>query len=105
MNLPSSRQALPLNFDFKKIIPDWSLNAQGDEITREFIFTNFDRAFEFMTLSAQYANEIDHHPDWSNSWNKVRVRLSTHSIKALSELDILLAQAMERIAKEVSLIA
>lgn len=47
-----------------------------------------------MTLCAQYAEEIDHHPDRSNSWNKVSVSLSTHSVGALTKLDIQLAKAM-----------
>lgn len=95
MTTPPKPTALAPHFDFQKVIPKWSLNPARTEITREFIFANFDYAFEFMTLCAQYAKEIDHHPDWSNSWNKVSVSLSTHSAKALTQLDILLAQAME----------
>jgi 4a-hydroxytetrahydrobiopterin dehydratase len=83
------------NFDFQKSIPEWVVNSEKTEIAREFIFENFDYAFAFMTLCAQYAKQLDHHPDWSNSWNKVSVRLSTHSAKALTQLDILLAKAME----------
>jgi 4a-hydroxytetrahydrobiopterin dehydratase len=95
-------KALAQNFDFKSVIPAWTLSLDGHEITREFVFTNFKYAFEFMGLCAQYAEQIDHHPDWSNSWNKVSVRLSTHSVKTLSELDILMAEAMDRFAQQVS---
>jgi len=54
-----------------------------------------------MTLSAQYAEELDHHPDWSNSWNKVRVSLTTHSAGTLTALDIQLAKAMDAFASQV----
>ena len=83
-------------------IPLWALEGNGKSIKREFVFTNFQQAFEFMTLSAEYAEEIDHHPDWSNSWNKVSVSLSTHSASALTKLDIQLAKAMDTFASQVS---
>jgi len=103
MSTPARPSALPADFDFQAVIPAWSVSLSPPEITRVFTFVNFERAFEFMTLSAQYANEIDHHPDWSNVWNKVNVHLSTHSAKALTELDILMAQAMDRFAQQVML--
>ena len=62
---------------------------------------DFKEAFEFMTLCAQRAEEIDHHPDWSNSWNKVSVHLSTHSSKGLTALDIQMAKAMDILALQV----
>jgi 4a-hydroxytetrahydrobiopterin dehydratase len=83
-------------------IPAWILSAEGKTITRTFAFADFKQAFEFMTLSAQYAEELDHHPDWSNSWNRVTVELSTHSAGALTELDIQLAKAMDTFASQVS---
>ena len=55
-----------------------------------------------MKLCAQYAEEIDHHPDWSNSWNKVTVQLTTHSASALTQLDIRLAKAMDTFASQVN---
>ena len=82
--------------------PLWSLDKSGKKILREFAFTNFKQAFEFMTLCAQYAEEIDHHPDWSNSWNKVTVVLTTHSAGTLTALDIQLAKAMDAFAFQVS---
>ncbi len=83
-------------------IPLWALEGNGKVIHREFVFTNFQQAFEFMTLCAEYAEEIDHHPDWSNSWNKVSVSLSTHSAGTLTKLDIQLAKAMDTFASQVS---
>jgi 4a-hydroxytetrahydrobiopterin dehydratase len=54
-----------------------------------------------MTLCASFAEELDHHPDWSNSWNTVTVRLSTHSMKALTDLDITMARAMDQLSLQV----
>jgi len=87
--------------DLDKEIPLWSLGSEGKSITQKFTFANFKQAFEFMTLCAQYAEEIDHHPDWSNSWNKVIVELSTHSAGGLTGLDIRLAKAMDAFASQV----
>jgi 4a-hydroxytetrahydrobiopterin dehydratase len=91
------------HFDLEKEIPLWLLEMDGKRVVREFTFVDFKHAFEFMTLSAQYAEEIDHHPDWSNSWNKVKVSLTTHSASALTKLDIQLAKAMDAFASQVNL--
>ena len=88
-------------FDVKKEISLWKLDGNRMAIRREFTFADFKQAFEFMTLCAGYAEEIDHHPDWSNSWNKVAVHLSTHSSKGLTELDIEMARAMDVFALQV----
>ena len=88
--------------ELEREIPLWSLDNDGKRIVREFTFADFKQAFEFMTLSAQYAEELDHHPDWSNSWNKVRVSLSTHSADALTNLDIQMAKAMDAFASQVN---
>ena len=93
---------LPAAFDFQEAIPLWQVDLAKQEIVREFIFTNFKLAFEFMTQCAQYAEEIDHHPDWSNSWNKVLAQLSTHSAKGLTELDIQLAKRMDVLAQNIN---
>ena len=86
---------LPDDFDFQGSIPLWILDQSQKTIYREFIFVDFKQAFQFMTLCAQHAEEIDHHPDWSNSWNKVAVNLSTHSSNGLTELDMQMARAMD----------
>jgi 4a-hydroxytetrahydrobiopterin dehydratase len=78
----SKPNLLAKDFDFEKILPDWKVSTNHQELERIFIFKDFKAAFQFMTLCANFAEEIDHHPDWSNSWNKVSVRLSTHSMKA-----------------------
>ena len=92
---------LPNNFDFKKNLPLWQRDALGIAIERNFVFKDFQQAFDFMTLCAKYAEEINHHPDWSNSWNQVNVRLSTHSENALTLLDVELAKAMDGCAIQI----
>jgi len=88
-------------FALDKEIPLWVLGPEDKSIIQTFTFLDFKQAFEFMTLCAQYAEEIDHHPDWSNSWNKVMVELSTHSAGRLTHLDIQLAKAMDAFAAQV----
>lgn len=92
---------LPDDFDFQGSIPLWTLDQSRKTIYREFIFVDFKQAFQFMTLCAQYAEEIDHHPDWSNSWNKVAVQLSTHSSNGLTELDMQMAREMDLFALQL----
>ena len=89
---------LPDDMDFQEALPAWKMSADEKTVSQEFIFTDFKSAFEFMTLVARYAEEIDHHPDWSNSWNRVSVRLTTHSAGGLTELDLAMAKAMDQFA-------
>jgi 4a-hydroxytetrahydrobiopterin dehydratase len=92
---------LPNNFDFEKSLPLWRRDASGIAIERNFVFKDFQQAFDFMMLCAKYAEQINHHPDWSNSWNRVVVRLSTHSENALTLLDVELAKAMDGFAIQI----
>lgn len=94
---------LPENFSFSQTLPLWKLDTKTQTISREFVFADFQQAFEFMKRCAVYAEEIDHHPDWSNSWNKVFVSLTTHSAKQLTDLDIRLAKRMDVLAEQISL--
>lgn len=98
--LPNPK-VLANDFNFEGALPQWQLSEDFNTLVREFLFKDFNSAFEFMTLSARYAEEIDHHPDWSNSWNKVSVRLTTHSIHGLTGLDLAMAKAMDRFAHQV----
>jgi len=77
-------------------LPGWSL-AEG-KLRRKFEFTDFSEAFGFMSRAALVAEKMDHHPDWSNVWNRVTVELSTHDAGGLTKLDFELAAAMDRIA-------
>ena len=74
----------------------WTVE-QG-KLFREFKFADFKQAFAFMTKAAAVADELDHHPEWFNVYNKVRVHLSTHDAGGLTELDFKLASAMNAAA-------
>jgi len=76
----------------------WSLADEGRAIARTFTFRNFSEAFAFMTRAAMAAEKMDHHPDWSNVYKTVAVKLSTHSAGGLTELDFDLARKMDRFA-------
>lgn len=67
-------------------------------LRREFGFADFATAFAFMTQVAEVAEEHDHHPDWSNSWNRVVIELRSHDVGAITERDHRLAKAIDRIA-------
>ncbi|WP_224704070.1 4a-hydroxytetrahydrobiopterin dehydratase [Devosia aquimaris] len=81
-------------------LPAWRLeNGDGaDMLVRVFSFADFSAAFGFMARVALAAEKAGHHPDWSNSYNKVTVRLSTHDAGGISTRDIDLAQAIDAIA-------
>lgn len=79
-------------------LKDWSEVSARDAITRKFTFKDFREAFAFMTKVADVANEMDHHPEWFNVYKTVQVTLSTHDAGGLTELDIKLAEAMDRLA-------
>jgi 4a-hydroxytetrahydrobiopterin dehydratase len=66
----------------------------GDKIRRSFAFTDFTEAFGFMTRTALHAEKLDHHPEWSNVYNRVDVELTTHDAGGLTELDFALAALM-----------
>ena len=76
----------------------WALAADGLSISRTFTFRNFSEAFAFMTRSALAAEKMDHHPDWSNVYKTVEVRLNTHDAGGLTALDFELAKKMNRFA-------
>ena len=76
----------------------WSDVKGRDAITKKFEFKDFNQAFGFMTRAALVAEKMDHHPEWFNVYNKVEVTLSTHDAGGVTELDIKLAEAMDKIA-------
>jgi 4a-hydroxytetrahydrobiopterin dehydratase len=79
-------------------LPGWRYDEGSRSIRRDFEFEDFGEAFAFMARSALAAEKADHHPDWSNSWNKVAVALSTHSAGGVTEKDLALAGEMDRFA-------
>ena len=67
-------------------------------LSRELIFKDFRHAFAFMTDVARTADEMDHHPEWSNVYNRVSIRLTTHDAAGLTEKDVALAQRVDAAA-------
>jgi 4a-hydroxytetrahydrobiopterin dehydratase len=65
-------------------------------LEREFKFADFKTAFAFMTRVAEVAERLNHHPDWSNVYNRVTIRLNTHEVGGLSELDFELAKLIDQ---------
>ncbi|MBU6449013.1 MAG: 4a-hydroxytetrahydrobiopterin dehydratase [Rhodospirillales bacterium] len=80
--------------DLKTLPAKWQLSHDGKALTQDFTFHNFAEAFSFMAHVALLAEKADHHPDWSNSYNKVSITLSTHSAGGVTEKDVALAKAI-----------
>ena len=78
-------------------LPEWSLARDGDAIERSFQFGDFNEAFGFMTRVALLADKQDHHPEWSNVYNKVAITLTTHDADGLSHRDMRLAKAIDKL--------
>jgi 4a-hydroxytetrahydrobiopterin dehydratase len=76
----------------------WSEVTGREAIMKKFIFKDFNQAFGFMTRAALVAKKMDHHPEWFNVYKTVEVTLSTHDAGGVTELDIKLAEAMDKIA-------
>lgn len=78
-------------------LPGWT--RRGKKLHRTFTFRDFSESFGFMARVALAAEKLNHHPDWSNVWNRVTVDLSTHDAGGLTELDFRLAAEMNRLAE------
>ena len=88
---PAAREAALLKLN------GWIYDPQADAISHDFKFKNFSEAFSFMTRVALAAEKMDHHPEWSNVYNKVRIALTTHSAGGLTEKDTKLAEKIDRL--------
>jgi len=77
----------------------WSDVKGRDAITKKFVFADFNAAFGFMTRAALVAEKLDHHPEWFNVYKTVEVTLSTHDAGGVTELDVTLARAMDKMAQ------
>ncbi|HZP71386.1 MAG TPA: 4a-hydroxytetrahydrobiopterin dehydratase [Pseudolabrys sp.] len=76
----------------------WSEVPGRDAITKKFVFKDFNEAFGFMSRVALVAEKMDHHPEWYNVYKTVEVTLSTHDAGGLTDRDVKLAEAMDKIA-------
>ncbi len=76
-------------------LPDWDYDEARDAITRTVQFADFPEAFGFMAQVALVAEKMDHHPEWTNVWNRVDILLTTHDAGGLSQRDIDMATAID----------
>ncbi|MGF7148754.1 4a-hydroxytetrahydrobiopterin dehydratase [Sphingomonas zeicaulis] len=76
-------------------LDEWDYDDSRDAITRSLVFDDFVTAFGFMTQVALLAEKADHHPEWSNVWNRVDILLTTHDAGGLSQRDIDLAEKID----------
>ena len=81
-------------------LPDWDYDEARDAITRTIQFADFAEAFGFMARVALVAEKRDHHPEWTNVWNRVDILLTTHDAGGLSERDVELAQAIDAMLED-----
>ncbi|MGC6512308.1 MAG: 4a-hydroxytetrahydrobiopterin dehydratase [Parvibaculales bacterium] len=81
-----------------KNLPGWSKVRGKEAIQKTFTFTSFSAAFAWMTKIALRAEQLDHHPEWFNVYNKVTVTLTTHDVGGLSQLDVEMASYMNKTA-------
>ena len=86
--------------DLSKLIDqaalDWKIIEDGKKIKKTFKFKSFIEAFSFMTKIAIYAEKKDHHPEWSNVYNKVEICLTTHDAGGITEKDVDLINFIEK---------
>lgn len=80
------------------LVSGWTLMAGRDALTKDFKFKNFRQAWAWMSEMALWAEKLDHHPEWSNTYNHVKVVLTTHDCDGLSEMDVALAAYMDAAA-------
>ncbi|HOL73327.1 MAG TPA: 4a-hydroxytetrahydrobiopterin dehydratase [Bryobacteraceae bacterium] len=78
-------------------LPGWTL--KNDKLHREYQFADFARAIGFMTMSALKIEAMDHHPEWSNVYNRVTVDLTTHDSGGVTARDVRLAEVLEEAAR------
>jgi 4a-hydroxytetrahydrobiopterin dehydratase len=78
-------------------LPGWSSRDQA--LHREYKFRDFESAFGFMSAAALHIVKLDHHPEWTNVYNRVQVKLSTHDSGGITEHDVKLAKLLEALAK------
>lgn len=79
----------------------WFVAEDHNQLTREFTLPDFATTFSFMSQIAEKAEAINHHPDWSNSYNRLRICLTTHSVGAITAKDIELATHIESLARAI----
>lgn len=95
----TSEKPIPVPLeDALRLLPTWSAVQGRVALEKTFVFADFKQAFSWMTRVALQAEQMDHHPEWSNIYNKVQVTLTTHDTNSLTALDLALAQYMDACA-------
>ena len=80
-------------------VPDgWTIEEGGKALVRTFKFTDFSEAFGFLARVALHAEKVDHHPEFTNVWNRVDFRLTSHDAGGVTKRDESLAEAINRLA-------
>ena len=80
-------------------IPDgWTASADGVALVKSFRFADFSESFAFLTRVALHAEKVDHHPEFTSVWNRVDFRLTSHDKGGVTERDVALADAIDRLA-------
>ena len=75
----------------------WTMEDGGKALVRTIRFKDFSAAFAFLTRVAMHAEKVDHHPQFTNVWNRVDFRLTTHDTDGVTERDVKLAEAINRL--------
>ena len=78
----------------------WTMSADGKALEKSFRFKDFSEAFAFLTRVAMHAEKVDHHPEFTNVWNRVDFRLTTHDADGVTDRDRELAAAIEKMASQ-----
>jgi len=78
----------------------WAIVEGKDQIRKKFTFANFRIAFGWMTIAGMEAEKMNHHPEWTNTWNRVVVNLTTYNKGGLTDLDVRLAKRMDKLAEQ-----
>ena len=97
--LLDSKNSASSLLQLQHINPDWRIDQNG--LKNAWVFKNFEQAVEFMNRVAAVAQAMDHHPEWSNVYNRVSVKLTTHDAGGITALDVHLAKAMQQCAQDI----
>lgn len=80
------------------LLEGWTAAKDRDALKKTYVFKNFNEAFGFMARVALQAEKLDHHPEWTNVYNRVEVTLTTHDANGVTERDVALASFMDQLA-------
>lgn len=101
MKRPEQLSASEIQSKLTQIDSAWSI--ENGKLTREFVFDNFISAFSFMSAIAIHAEKLNHHPEWFNVYNKVKIQLTTHDANGITELDFKLASHADKHSRNLSI--